>query len=97
MQLAHIDFWDDQIATLNMTIAERLSALPPAETVAVPVAAAEPAGGRAPHGDAAAPLTFDQAITLLDTIPGVDRRGAEMIVAEIGTDMSRFGTAARLA
>jgi hypothetical protein len=31
-------------------------------------------------------LTFDQAITLLDTIPGVDRRGAEMIVAEIGTD-----------
>jgi transposase len=42
-------------------------------------------------------LTFDQAITLLDTMPGVDRRGAEMLVAEIGTDMSRFGTAARLA
>ena len=30
-------------------------------------------------------------------MPGVDRRGAEMIVAEIGTAMSRFGTAARLA
>ena len=30
-------------------------------------------------------------------MPGVDRRGAEMLVAEIGTDMSRFGTAARLA
>jgi hypothetical protein len=76
---------------------ERLSALPPTETVAVPVAADEPAVGRAPHVDAAAPLTFDQAITLLDTIPGVDRRGAEMIVAEIGTEMSRFGTAGRLA
>jgi transposase len=97
MQLAHIDFLDEQIATLNTTIAERLSALTPPETVAVPVAADEPAVGRAPHVDAAAPLTFDQAITLLDTIPGVDRRGAEMIVAEIGTDMSRFGTAARLA
>ncbi len=65
--------------------------------MAVPVAAAELAVGRAPHVEAAAPLPFDQAITLLDTIPGVDRRGAEMIVAEIGTDMSRFGTAARLA
>src|SRR5262247_1839814 len=97
MQLAHIDFLEEQIATLNMTIAERLSALTPPETVAVPVAADEPAVGRAPHVDAAAPLPFDQAITLLDTIPGVDRRGAKMIVAEIGTDMSRFGTAARLA
>src|SRR5262245_57248386 len=97
MQLAHIDFLDEQIATLNTTIAERLSALTPPETVAVPVAADEPAVGRGPHVDAAAPLPFDQAITLLDTIPGVDRRGAKMIVAEIGTDMSRFGTAARLA
>src|SRR5262249_34682940 len=44
------------------TIAERLSALPPTETVAVPVAVDEPAVSRAPHADAAAPLTFDQAI-----------------------------------
>jgi transposase len=33
----------------------------------------------------------------LDTIPGVGRRGAEELVAEIGTDMSRFPTAAHLA
>jgi transposase len=65
--------------------------------VAVPVAADEPAVGRTPPVDAAAPLTFDQALTLLDTIPGVDRRGAAMLVTEIGTDMRRFGTAARLA
>ena len=97
MPLAPIDFLDDQMATLNTTMAERLSALTPPETVPVPVAADEPAGGRAPHVAAAAPLTFDQAIPLLDTMPGVDRRGAEMIVAEIGTDRSRFGTAARLA
>ena len=95
--MAPIDFLDAQIATLNTTMAERRSALPPTETVAVPVAPDESAVGRAPHGDVEAPLPFDQAITLLDTIPGVDRRGADMLVAEIGTDMSRCGTAARLA
>lgn len=40
---------------------------------------------------------FAQQVQLLDTIPGVDRRMAEALVAEIGVDMSRFGTAARLA
>ncbi len=43
------------------------------------------------------PLTFTRAVELLDTIPGVDQRGAEVIVAESGTDMSRFETAPRLA
>src|SRR4030095_4845614 len=37
------------------------------------------------------------AIALLDTIPGVARATAEMIVAEIGTDMSRFPSADHLA
>ena len=92
-----VDFLDDQIATLNTTIVERLSALTPPETMAVPVAADKSAIRRAPHIEAATPVTFDQAITLLDTMPGVDRRGAEMLVAEIGPEMSRFGTAARLA
>jgi transposase len=34
---------------------------------------------------------------LLTTIPGVDKRLAEAIIAEIGVDMTRFGAAARLA
>jgi transposase len=33
---------------------------------------------------------FEEAVVLLDTIPGVARATAEAIVAEIGTDMSRF-------
>lgn len=37
------------------------------------------------------------AIELLDTIPGVDRRTAEVIIAEIGVDMTVFPTAAHLA
>lgn len=39
----------------------------------------------------------DEAVGLLDTIPGVARHTAEMIVAEIGTDMTRFPSAAHLA
>jgi transposase len=42
-------------------------------------------------------VPFARQVELLDTIPGVDRRCAEALVAEIGVDMSRFGSAARLA
>lgn len=40
---------------------------------------------------------FAHQVELLDTIPGIDRRCAEAIIAEIGVDMSRFGSSARLA
>lgn len=40
---------------------------------------------------------FIQAVELVDTIPGVARRTAEVIIAEIGTDMSRFPSAEHLA
>jgi transposase len=42
-------------------------------------------------------VPFEEAVTLLDTIPGVARHVAETIVAEIGIDMSRFPTADHLA
>jgi len=38
-----------------------------------------------------------EAIALLATIPGVARRTAEVLVAEIGTDLSRFPSAQHLA
>jgi transposase len=40
---------------------------------------------------------FAALVKLLKTIPGVDQRAAEVILAEIGPDMSRFLTAAHLA
>jgi transposase len=40
---------------------------------------------------------FSREIELLDTIPGVDKRAAELLLAEIGPDMSRFPTDAHLA
>lgn len=40
---------------------------------------------------------FEGAVELIDTIPGIARRTAEIIVSEIGTDMSRFPSAEHLA
>ena len=40
---------------------------------------------------------FVEALERLDTIPGIGQRMAEILVAEIGTDMSRFPSAAHLA
>jgi transposase len=40
---------------------------------------------------------FEEAVQLLDTIPGIARETAEIIVSEIGTDMCRFPTANHLA
>lgn len=40
---------------------------------------------------------FEVEIERLDTVPGVGRRTAEALVAEMGTDMTRFPTAAHLA
>jgi transposase len=40
---------------------------------------------------------FEEELERLQTIPGIGRRVAEIVVAEIGTDMSRFPTASHLA
>jgi transposase len=37
------------------------------------------------------------AIDLLDSVPGISRRAAEILIAEIGTDLSRFPSAKHLA
>jgi transposase len=42
-------------------------------------------------------MAEQEAIALLDTIPGVSQRTAEILLAEIGTDMSRFPSAKHLA
>ena len=42
-------------------------------------------------------VPFDDAVEHLVTVPGIDRKGAAVIIAETGGDMSRFRTAAHLA
>jgi transposase len=98
LQLAHIDFLDEQIDTLAAEITSRLAALgpgePPTDTVGILGDAGSPAEEL---GSPPRPMTFAQAVILLDTIPGVNQRGAELWVAEMGIEMARFGTASRLA
>jgi transposase len=64
--LNHLDFLDEQIASLTEAIGEQIA-------------------------------PFETAVELLCTIPGVQRRTAEVIVSEIGIDMSVFPTAKHLA
>jgi transposase len=40
---------------------------------------------------------FETAVALLDTLPGIGRRTAEILIAEMGTHLERFGSAKRLA
>ena len=42
-------------------------------------------------------VPFRAARELLTTIPGIQQRSAEIILAEIGVDMTRFATPAHLA
>ena len=86
-QLAHIDFLDEQIEELGDEIArqcERMSQAAPALPSDSPT-------------NPAPPLTWQAALTLLDTAPGINRRTAEVVLAEIGIDMHQFPSAAHLA
>ena len=92
--LTHIDFLEEQIALFDREIAARIEQTPPPSMTPSqdsPAAPSEPGGGEG------APLTYAQAVELLDTIPGVDRRLAEVMVAEMGIDMSRFPSERHLA
>ena len=64
--LNHLDFLDEQIASLTESIGEQIA-------------------------------PFEAAVELLCSIPGVQRRSAEALIAEIGVDMSVFPSAKELA
>src|SRR5262249_49130683 len=97
IQLAPVDFLDEQIAALSTEITRYLTALEPEEPPAETAERADEAGRVLEPDPPTSPMSFAQAVTVLDTVPGVDQRGAALLVAEWGVDMARFGTAARLA
>jgi len=87
-QLAHIDALDALIAEVSDEIARRLQDLAP-----------RPAPPDASDGvlDEAPLPSAEEAIARLETIPGVGRRTAEVLIAELGLDLRRFPTAGHLA
>jgi transposase len=85
-QLAHIDFMDGQIANIGQEISERLARMGSKQPPAPPVETGE----KESEEDAEKPLTWQAAVELLDTVPGINQRAAEAILAETGVDMSQF-------
>jgi len=107
LQLAHIDFLDKQVEALSAEIARHVQGMdePPSQGAsdADSGSTARPSSPRSelaevsaapgkPDGEPLPPLGYAQAVTLLDTAPGVDQRVAETVLAEMGADMRRFPT-----
>jgi len=91
MLLDAIDALNGQIDTLTTRIDQLLQTLPddlPDDLDNGP----GPAGPDGPDG----PGTGMSIVERLDEIPGIDVRGAQIILAEIGLDMTRFPTAGHL-
>jgi transposase len=87
---------DEQLEALTRAMVASLTALRTAEPPRADPPPL-PAVGSAPSVAVFPPLPCTRAVERLDTIPGIDQRGAEVMVAESGMDMSRFETAPRLA
>lgn len=94
-QLSHIDFLDEQINEISQEIGGQLARMnePPSadesQTKRVDVQTGE-------VDDPQQPLSWTAAVALLDTIPGVDQRTAEVMLADMGLDMNQFPTAGDL-
>jgi transposase len=91
--LEQIDFLDAQIASFDAQIvacvAEQAPPSPPAAASPPP-----PAPPSTPDGDE---LSWEAAIQIWDSVPGIGRRLAEQLVAEIGPQPSQFPSAQHLA
>lgn len=93
-QLVHIDFLDEQIETVSQQITQQLETMPTLPP---------PATGCAAETDGAttetppSPLSWQAAVDLLDTAPGVDQKLAQQVLAEMGINMQQFPTAQHFA
>jgi transposase len=97
LQVAPLDVLDEQSEALRADITRCLPDLRASH--AAPTGRAAAGAGR-PEADPpppALPLTCTPAITRLETMPGVDQRGAARGGAETGLARTRVGTPARLA
>jgi transposase len=98
-QLAHIDFLNEQIADIGAEIARWFETQSQQQTGAEGGTGGSDASDipQTPSPDEETPLTWEEAVALLDTIPGVNRKTAEDMLAEMGLDMRQFPTDKHLA
>lgn len=83
--LALLDVFDEQIATFDQRISAAIEATRAADTPD-----RDTTGGTSDTGAPSAPDGAWTAQAIVDAIPGIGLRVAETILAELGTDMSRF-------
>jgi transposase len=96
-QLDHIDYLDEKIETISAEVGKQLESMSWPDEPSQPGASEGFEEGTRAADKSELPLTWEAAVALLDTIPGVDRRIAEVILAEMGLDLSQFPTANHLA
>ena len=96
---AHSDVLEAPLEAVSADLTRRLTELraaptPPSSAATAPPGAVQSA---AEFTGPALPLTEARAVTVLDTMAGVDPRGADLVGAEWGLDRGRVETAARVA
>lgn len=94
-QLAHVDFLEEQIDDIGAEIAQRIETMSQSPKGGNDTSLGGGNGNAVEEmvsDDPEAPLTWAEAVALLDTIPGVDQKTAEVMLAEMGLDMSQFPT-----
>ena len=89
--LALLDVFDEQIGAFDQRIGEAIEGTRPPEP---PSSRQAGEGGSSEDKPASAPCRAWAAQAILDAVPGIGTRVAEVIVAELGTDMSRFPSSA---
>lgn len=82
--LEHLEFLEQQLVQFDQRIEQLIEAQsPPEQPASTDLVTPQP-------------CSWQQAMSLLDTIPGVARQSAELLLAEVGVEMSRFPSAAHL-
>jgi transposase len=89
-QLTHIDFLDEQVIDISTEIARQLEVMSCPSGTRGEEESESPSATTPQSGDTLSSLTWQEAVALLDTIPGVNVRTAEAMLAEMGFDMGRF-------
>jgi transposase len=90
--LDQIDVLTAKIERLTTRIEELIAAIPAAQAPAT----GGPGDGGGDDGEQDPATVALPALDRLDEVPGISRRGAQVILAEIGLDMGRFPTAGHL-
>ena len=95
--LMHIDVLEEQIATFDAPDRGIYSGTDAATSA--PKHRSDPVDRTPPvaSSERVDAVPWDEAVALVDTVPGVGQTLAESVIAEVGTDMRRFPSAAHLA